>query len=339
MNETDVYKAVNAGLECYRGGQVFEAHEIWEEAWRASDPPRREVLQGLIQLAAARHKYEQQQNPAGAKKLLDKALNNLEQAGTVDSSVLSFDLVDLHGRIANAQATLAQGKRFWAVPLPEHAIGHGIVYLHGFASSPSSKKASAIAGRLRDEGWVVRVPDLNENDFEGLTLSRILKRARRELFDRTLIVGSSLGGYAAALLAQKDPRVRALVLMAPAFQFAGRLEQRYGSEALNQWKERGRTNVEHYAYGGLHSVSYALYEDARTYPAIPPLPVETYILHGKHDDVVPETIVRRAAALAEGPIELDVVDDDHSLLSSVGRAVDRAVSLARTHLPLPKTHV
>lgn len=331
MNETELYNVVNRGLVEYHEGRAFEAHEIWEDAWQSSESPRREVLQALIQTAAARYKYEQQNNAAGTQKLLNKALGNVKRAADARSSVLSFDLVDLHTRLTESQSTLASGL-FRPVRLPTRAVAHGILYLHGFASGPSSNKARAMIGPLEKAGWVVRVPDLNEGDFEGLTVSRILKRATRALFDRTLIVGSSLGGYAATILAQQDQRVKAMVLMAPAFDFAARLEHRHGAEAIAAWRAAGRIEVEHYAYGGLHPVGYTLYEDALSHPPVPPIKVATYVLHGRNDDVVPEAIVRSAVSAAPGAVELDIVDDDHTLTESVDHATAHALALARAHL-------
>jgi predicted esterase YcpF (UPF0227 family) len=40
-----------------------------------------------------------------------------------------------------------------------------IIYLHGFASSPHSGKATYLAERLRARGMDVRVPDLNQPAF------------------------------------------------------------------------------------------------------------------------------------------------------------------------------
>ncbi len=41
------------GLDLFNHGFLWEAHEVWERAWRASEGSERELLQGLIQLAAA----------------------------------------------------------------------------------------------------------------------------------------------------------------------------------------------------------------------------------------------------------------------------------------------
>ena len=49
------------------------------------------------------------------------------------------------------------------------------IYLHGFASGPNSNKASAFKKRFEELKIPIFVPDLQENDFENLTLSRQIK--------------------------------------------------------------------------------------------------------------------------------------------------------------------
>jgi hypothetical protein len=66
------------GLEAYATGEYFEAHELWEELWR-DEPPGddRQLLQGLIQVAAAMHKAITQGQPRPASRLLERALMRL----------------------------------------------------------------------------------------------------------------------------------------------------------------------------------------------------------------------------------------------------------------------
>ena len=46
--------AVIAGMRAYDDGDFFEAHELMEPAWMGTDDPaERELIQGLIKLAAA----------------------------------------------------------------------------------------------------------------------------------------------------------------------------------------------------------------------------------------------------------------------------------------------
>ena len=96
-----------------------------------------------------------------------------------------------------------------------------ILYLHGFASSPASSKARFFAERMRAAGALIDIPDLAAGDFEHLTISgqlRVIERAAAG--DPVALMGSSLGGYLAALYAARHPEVSRVVLLAPAFGFA-----------------------------------------------------------------------------------------------------------------------
>lgn len=66
------------GLEAYRSGAFFDAHEVWEKLWRdEGDPDAKQLLQGLIQTAAAMHKVQVQHQPSPATSLLTRALLRL----------------------------------------------------------------------------------------------------------------------------------------------------------------------------------------------------------------------------------------------------------------------
>jgi predicted metal-dependent hydrolase len=65
------------GLACYRRRAFFEAHEHWEDAWRASAGPEKSFLQALIHIAAAFH-HLGRQNAIGAERQLRRALRRLE---------------------------------------------------------------------------------------------------------------------------------------------------------------------------------------------------------------------------------------------------------------------
>src|SRR5579862_7324732 len=96
-------------------------------------------------------------------------------------------------------------------------------YLHGFASSPGSRKATVFRERLSTHGIDLTIPALDGGDFAHLTISGQL-----EIIEGTLrnepahIIGSSMGAYLAALYASRHPETGRLVLMAPAFGFAER---------------------------------------------------------------------------------------------------------------------
>jgi len=53
------------GTRLFNAGSYFASHEVWEALWHEVGGKEREVLQGLIQLAAAYH-HLARGNPAGA---------------------------------------------------------------------------------------------------------------------------------------------------------------------------------------------------------------------------------------------------------------------------------
>jgi predicted metal-dependent hydrolase len=69
--------ALAEGLECYRTGKHFEAHEHWESVWLRCEEPEKTFLQALIQITAAFH-HLQQRNLRGAASLLRRALRKLD---------------------------------------------------------------------------------------------------------------------------------------------------------------------------------------------------------------------------------------------------------------------
>ena len=319
MATIDDYAQINRGLALYRDGEAWEAHEAWETPWRAAEGHEQSVLQVLIQVAAAVHKH-QQDVPAGVRKNLEKAVGNLETVRHLDAC-LGIDLVALDAQLRAALAA----ETFCPPELPTSTGRDGFIYLHGFASSPRSAKARVIVPPLRARGWSVTVPDLNEDDFTNLTISRSVRRIRRLLRDRTILIGSSLGGYLSALVQSDDERVIATVQMAPAYDFVERLRDKYGDEALEKWANRGTAEVEHYGYGRPAQIGYTLVVDAEQYPSRPPFRVSTYVLQGRQDDVVPAAMVAEVVASApDGLVEYDEVDDDHAL----GRSAERARSAA-----------
>src|SRR5271169_4437624 len=95
------------------------------------------------------------------------------------------------------------------------------VYLHGFASSPSSRKARFFAERFRELGIGLEIPDLAQGNFRNLTLTAQLNLIAQVSRDEPVsLIGSSMGGYLAALYAARHPgNVEKLVLLAPAFSF------------------------------------------------------------------------------------------------------------------------
>ncbi|MCB9652673.1 MAG: alpha/beta fold hydrolase [Deltaproteobacteria bacterium] len=344
-----LYGALNTGLDLYRRGLFFEAHEIWEEVWIEEVGRTKRLLQVLIQIAAACHKHRTG-NQVGTSKLLAKAVDGLEELEVGALAWLGFDLVAL--RIEANEALAASDARvrdptvaFFPPSLP-HPVGpDAVLYLHGFASSPRSFKAERIAAALAPLGIPFERPDLDEDDFEHLTPTRALKRARRCLHDRTLVVGSSFGGYIGALLAAQDERVASLILLAPAFGLQETLSELFGASAMMRWKDAGAAPVFHHAHQELRAIRYAFIEDAARHPAIPRARVPTQIIQGAHDSVVSLDRVRAfhnagananasasasANAAKPGLVRLTIVPDDHGLTATADEISRIVVETART---------
>jgi len=108
-----------------------------------------------------------------------------------------------------------------------------VLYLHGFASGPQSSKGIFFQQRFEARGVAFEAPDLSGGDFERLTLTGQLEIIHRQVERQapSAVIGSSLGGYLAALYAARHPGVfRALLLLAPGFGFARRWPQSLGEE-------------------------------------------------------------------------------------------------------------
>ena len=194
------------------------------------------------------------------------------------------------------------------------------VYLHGFASSPQSSKAQYFRQRFADRGVDLQIPQLDEGNFEALTVTSQLR-----VIDRTvkgepaILIGSSLGGYLAALYAEHHLNIERLVLLAPAFEFPRRWWNQFSLDDLARWKRDGTRNFYHYAYREDRPLGYQFVEDAARYeqdqqdfwqPAL--------ILHGIGDPVVPAEVSRRFAQ-RHANVKLCLIDAGHELTDVLDR--------------------
>ena len=196
-----------------------------------------------------------------------------------------------------------------------------VLYLHGFASSAQSSKASYFRTRFAAYGIALETPDFNLPDFSTLTISRMLHQvadtiARDE--GPVVLMGSSLGGFVAVQSAVDRPSsISRLVLLAPALDFSAERVGDLGDRSLDQWRASDRLDVFHYAYGRVMPVHYALFADAQQYrPLDARVHVPVQVFQGRRDAAVDPVTVERWTT-TQPHAELHLLDDDHQMLASL----------------------
>lgn len=199
------------------------------------------------------------------------------------------------------------------------------VYLHGFASSPQSQKATAFSRRFAELGVPLAVPDLEGGDFKHLTISgqlRIIENTLDSFPDASFgLIGSSMGGYLAALTAQIRSDVKATYLMCPGFNFMRRWRSTLSSEI--QGKEgAGLIRVFNYRYNKTMELDPGIFKDAEKWEDFDfGRPVPCQIVHGIHDETV--DIGESRKFVQNHPwAYLKEVNSDHGLLSHLDWILD-----------------
>jgi pimeloyl-ACP methyl ester carboxylesterase len=205
-----------------------------------------------------------------------------------------------------------------------------VLYLHGFASSSRSSKATYLAEKLRTHGIDLQTPDLNQPDFSTLTISRMIAQVGRAIDAQPLrqaqgrpagpvvLIGSSLGAFVAVQVALARPsQIDRLVLLAPALDFGGNRSRSLGDTGLEEWRRTNRLTTFHYGYGRTMDVHYELYSDARRYDSVnAALSMPIQVFQGRRDDAVDPAVVEQWAR-ARPNVELHMLDDDHQLTGSL----------------------
>ena len=88
------------GIEEFNRRQFYECHETLEKVWHEHDPPDRELIQGIIQVAVGYY-HLLNDNATGALKLLRRGISRVEKFAPVH-----FDL-DLTPFIANVSEDIS----------------------------------------------------------------------------------------------------------------------------------------------------------------------------------------------------------------------------------------
>jgi len=201
-----------------------------------------------------------------------------------------------------------------------------VFYLHGFASSPESSKATFFRDRFAACGVAMHCPDFNQPDFSTLTVSRMLTQLDARIAalppGDVVLVGSSLGGFVAIEAAarhREDSRhpVARLILLAPAVELEWDKWTELQPGGVDGWKRRGSIEVFHYAYEQPRALGFDFYLDAERYrPALRLVSQPIVIFQGRQDEsVTPATVA--AFAGSQPDVRLHMVEDGHQLKNSL----------------------
>lgn len=157
------------------------------------------------------------------------------------------------------------------------------------------------------------VPRLDGGNFFGLTISSQFEILTQEAKGEPVtLVGSSMGGYLAALYAARHAEVEKLVLLAPAFGFHERWPKMMGEEKFRTWKETGEMELYHYGDKAPRKLGWQLAEDAAMWEATPEFTQPALIFHGENDMTVP-VASSVAFAAAHANVKLQIFDAGHEL--------------------------
>jgi pimeloyl-ACP methyl ester carboxylesterase len=201
-----------------------------------------------------------------------------------------------------------------------------VIYLHGFASSPQSAKATFFAERFGRAGITFLCPDLNQSDFSTLTVTGMLKQVEEQISSlppgAVVLIGSSLGGFVAVEAAARQAGqtrhpISRLILLAPAVELEWERWSEVGPGGIERWRDDGDIEVFHYALERPERLSFGFYEDAEQFrPAWRRLPLPMLIFQGRQDESVSPHIVERFAQ-RQPAATLHMLDDTHQLKNSL----------------------
>jgi pimeloyl-ACP methyl ester carboxylesterase len=194
------------------------------------------------------------------------------------------------------------------------------IYLHGFLSGANSYKGSFLRQKFAERGITLHTPDLNDGDFEHLTLSGqldVIRTLAASLEGDITMLGSSMGGYLCVLFAEENPRVKQMVPIAPAFQFVTRYLAGMDPDILQRWEKESFIEVYHYASRQNRRLHYGILEDAKQYDRIVlKRQLPALVIHGIRDDTVDYQL--SVEYLNSHPAaQLILLNSDHQLIKDV----------------------
>ena len=205
-------------------------------------------------------------------------------------------------------------------------------FLHGLNSNRRGEKALYFARQIARRGEAFASLDMtghgdSEGDLVDLSGTRNISDLERGLgfiesrngpFAAVHLIGSSMGGLTALWFAAQEPGiVTRVIVIAPAFEMAGRLLLSLGPDKAKQWRRDGVLHLDT-GYADF-DLGYGFVEDETRYPTESlrrRLKTPSLILHGSDDEVVPCQLSRRFAERLEHVELVELAGGDHRLTAN-----------------------
>ena len=205
-----------------------------------------------------------------------------------------------------------------------------IIYLHGLGGSPSSSKAMLIEQHFGLRGIQTVRMSLNIPSLQELSPVRAVESVIKEIGRHSpipiAVIGSSFGAFVALhSLVRMAPHQRShvtkIVLLAPLLEPWDSTSNLLNAEVEHQWRLDGSHPVLNMENNTEVPVHYRFVEELKMLNKLAlAVHAPTYIVHGTRDLVVHPGQSERFAS-QQPHVTLQLVDDDHRLLSEPGRLV------------------
>lgn len=208
------------------------------------------------------------------------------------------------------------------------------LYLHGFASSPTSTKANFFRNQLHSLKQDVDVLDLNGEDFATLKLSSVIKNIQLQYSDieQIILIGSSMGGLVALNLAEAMPNIGKIILLAPALKINSLWQHIVGDVGMQLWRDKGWLPIYHYGKKQEINLHYDFIRDLQNVKdrnftrQIP-----TLIFHGMNDATIPYNVSQEYAHTNPACV-LNLLESDHSLEDSLAGIWESTIKFLESEL-------
>jgi len=221
---------------------------------------------------------------------------------------------------------------------PEKTPRGVVVILHGLTDRKESMLS--IAEAFADAGYLAVTPDLRAHGESGGRYTSLGYREKRDMValldyldaqgidvSHTAVLGGSLGAAVAIQWAGIDPRIKAIVAVAPFAELRTEMEYFYKTYNISPLKQfvveiaaqmEGHFNIDHVS----------------PLATIKTIDTPLLLAHGRQDEIVPITESQRLFEAAKGPVALQEVDGQHmNIREALGRRfLRRAIDWVDTYV-------